>query len=157
MKAIICDIDGVIANHDQRTHHLEGKKDYNKFYAEIPFDTPILTTVELLQVFKETHFIILLTARPDTYFDTTVAWLETHKVPYDWIFMRQAGDYRPDYIVKREIFEHHLREQWEITAVFEDRTRCVEMWRALGLACWQNVFWDEQKPDGWNEKESQNV
>jgi len=141
MKAIICDIDGVIANTDHRIHHLDGIKDYLSFYDEMSSDAPILSTIQLLKVLKEAYVVILITARPDSHRLLTEAWLEEHNVPYDYLYMRKAGDFRPDVIVKEEIYFAQVNH--EIVAVFEDRTRVVEMWRKLGLPCWQNVFWKE--------------
>lgn len=51
--------------------------------------------------------------------------------------MRPAGDHRRDAIVKRELFDLHIRHQYRVTHVLDDRTQVVQMWRALGLTCLQ--------------------
>ena len=53
------------------------------------------------------------------------------------LYMRKDGDYRPDCIVKREIYEQEIKDKYDVVGVFEDRDSCVKMWRALGLTCFQ--------------------
>lgn len=53
------------------------------------------------------------------------------------LFMRKDGDFRPDWEVKKEIYEKELKDKYEILGVFEDRTQVVQMWRSLGLTCYQ--------------------
>jgi len=51
--------------------------------------------------------------------------------------MRKTGDSRKDSIVKREIFEEHIKGKYRIQFVLDDRNQVVEMWRQLGLTCLQ--------------------
>lgn len=53
--------------------------------------------------------------------------------------MRVAGDNRPDTIVKYEMFQK-IKDKYNIVGVFDDRECVVEMWRAVGLTCFQ-VDW----------------
>jgi hypothetical protein len=49
--------------------------------------------------------------------------------------MRAAGDFTPDEELKWQwIAEYDLSM---IMCVFDDRTKVVQMWRSLGLACFQ--------------------
>jgi len=47
--------------------------------------------------------------------------------------MREVGDMRKDRIVKLELFNEHIRHNYRVVAVWDDRKQVVEMWRALGL------------------------
>ena len=47
--------------------------------------------------------------------------------------MRQTGDHRRDSIVKLEIFDAHIRDVYDIVAVFDDRAHVVAAWRSIGL------------------------
>jgi len=68
----------------------------------------------------------------------TEAWLELYVgVPYEALFMRPEGDGRKDAVVKREIFDREIRDNWRIVGVFDDRQQVVRMWRALGLTVFQ--------------------
>lgn len=52
--------------------------------------------------------------------------------------MRKAGDHRDDVEVKREWLHEIEPPEWNrLTAVFDDRSRVVEMWRAAGVPCFQ--------------------
>jgi hypothetical protein len=51
--------------------------------------------------------------------------------------MRPAGDMRKDAIVKRELFDRHVRDRYDVTCILDDRSQVVDMWRSLGLTCLQ--------------------
>ena len=51
--------------------------------------------------------------------------------------MREDTDHRPDWQVKREIYEREIKDKYNVIGVFEDRQQCVDMWRSLGLTCFQ--------------------
>jgi hypothetical protein len=46
--------------------------------------------------------------------------------------MRKAKDYRDDAIVKSEMLDEILKT-YSVIAVFDDRTKVVDMWRSRGL------------------------
>lgn len=48
-----------------------------------------------------------------------------------------AGDMRKDSIVKRELFDAHIRDVYDVHYVLDDRQQVVDMWRGLGLAVFQ--------------------
>jgi hypothetical protein len=57
--------------------------------------------------------------------------------------MRPEGDNRKDSIVKRELFDTHVRNKFYIDFVLDDRDQVVDMWRNdLGLTCLQ-VDWGD--------------
>jgi hypothetical protein len=53
------------------------------------------------------------------------------------LFMRNANDYRPDEIVKKEIYEREIKGKYDIICVFDDRNKVVDMWREEGFLCCQ--------------------
>lgn len=65
----------------------------------------------------------------------THEWLRKHYDAYydDTLYMRSAKDQRPDSIIKRELFDAHIRDQYHVMAVLDDRPRVARMWRDLGL------------------------
>jgi hypothetical protein len=54
---------------------------------------------------------------------------------YRHLFMRRAGDSRPDQVIKREILD--LIPKDRVAYVLDDRQQVVDMWRAQGLTCLQ--------------------
>lgn len=69
--------------------------------------------------------------------EVTVQWLIDNDLPDGPLFMRPAHDNRQDAIVKRELFDKHIRNNYNVTLVLDDRDQVVKMWRSLGLTCLQ--------------------
>lgn len=139
-KAYIFDIDGTLADCSHRLHHITGdKKDWDAFYAACKDDKPITDVCMIAWKLDFSH-IIYLTGRPEKYRDMTNEWLGKNDLDfhcYSHLFMRANGDHRPDYVIKREIYEREIKDKYDVIGVFEDRQQCVDMWRALGLTCFQ--------------------
>jgi predicted kinase len=80
---------------------------------------------------------IIVSGRPETCRKETEDWLEKHGIIYKAMFMRAENDSRNDAIVKKEIYEAHIKDKYNVNAVFDDRDRVVRMWRSIGLRCFQ--------------------
>ena len=87
--------------------------------------------------FRNDHKIILLTGRRESYEKETLAWLDKNNVFFDKLLFRGKDDFRPDEIVKQEIYENHIRGFFEVLFVVDDRSSVVKMWRSIGLLCLQ--------------------
>lgn len=81
--------------------------------------------------------IVVITGREEKDRTATEDWLQMHEVPYKHVYMRVTGDKRKDTVAKKEIFETHVFPNYFTKYVLEDRRRVVDMWRALGLQCFQ--------------------
>lgn len=126
--AIICDIDGTLA-------HMDGRSPYDwKRVGEDKVDEEIRGILALYRLFAE---IIIVSGRDGSCVQETKDWLSENGIDYDALYMRSANDSRKDNIVKREIFDNHIRDQYNIRFVLDDRNQVVEMWRDLGLKCYQ--------------------
>ena len=139
----IFDIDGTLADCSQRLHFIQQEKpDWDAFYKDCVSDKPIAPTIELLRALQEYGAnIIYITGRPCKYMNETIQWLKKYtECPVRCLYMRTNDDHRPDYIVKKEIYEIDIKPYLKnecIWGVFEDRKQCVDMWRSLGLTCYQ--------------------
>lgn len=80
--------------------------------------------------------MLIVTGRPETYRKITEQWLIWNHIEYDNLYMRSENDCRSDVDVKREILQK-IREQYDVSFVFDDRTSVVKMWREEGLVCFQ--------------------
>lgn len=137
-QAIMVDLDGTLCDASHRVHHLQMKpKNWDAFYGGMSEDE-IIPAVELLikMAYCSDLKIVYLTGRPDNYRAKTEAWLVAHGLSSD-LFMRRAGDYRTDDVVKREIYEAEIEPFYNVRFVLEDRSRVVAMWRSLGIPCFQ--------------------
>jgi hypothetical protein len=141
MKAIICDIDGVIADLTHRLEHITGEtKNWEAFFEACTDDDPIMPVIRFLNASVGYFDIIYVTGRPERVRDKTIAWFEKNSVPFfrsqTRLLMRKDGDHRHDTQVKRELFRQFI-DQTNVIAVIEDRDAVVEMWRNEGLLCFQ--------------------
>lgn len=128
-KAVLCDIDGTLAHMTNRSPfewHRVGEDVYDDKIGE------------LIGLYRNNAQIILLSGRDGVCRPETEEWLKLFNVHYSALLMRPTGDTRKDSIVKRELFEKHIRDHYQVLFVLDDRDQVVEMWRdELGLKCLQ--------------------
>ena len=139
-KIIIVDIDGTLSDPSHRLKFIEdAKKDWDSFYEAMDKDKPVAEICDMVYTLSKENIIVISTGRPDNYKKLTEEWLHKQNIPYQQIFMRKAGDFRPDDVVKeellREIKRYYLSHQ--IAYAIEDRTRVVQMYRKNGIICLQ--------------------
>lgn len=51
--------------------------------------------------------------------------------------MRAQYDRRRDDVIKRAIFETHIKGVYDVSLALDDRDRVVALWRSLGITCLQ--------------------
>ena len=143
MKAIIFDTDGTVADCSHRVHHVKnGNHAWDAFFAGMDQDTVIEPVADIARAFygREGYAVIVVTARPadEQYKRMTEAWYANNNIPYDRMYMRKAGDYRKDAVVKAEILEQIIEDGYEPILAIDDRQQVIDMWRSYGictLAC----------------------
>jgi hypothetical protein len=130
-KAIIVDIDGTIATHyDEDGNQLREHHDYE----QVGIDLPVPEIIQIVQMYEfRGYHIIIVSGRMDHCREKTINWLIDNEVEFDELFMRKFKDFRPDDIVKYEIYEDRIYGVYDIEFVLDDRDRVVDMWRGLGL------------------------
>lgn len=127
---VIVDIDGTLAHMWDR-----GPYDWDRVYTD-HIDLMVAHAVDAFS--RQGHKIVLMSGRDGSSRELTEHWLSKWNVPYDELHMRAAGDMRKDSIVKRELFEEHVKDRFYPELVIDDRKQVVDMWRdELGLTVWQ--------------------
>lgn len=129
-KAVIVDIDGTVAK-------MNGRNPYE--WQRVGEDLPVKEIIELVWMLYELgHEVLFTSGRKDLCRELTDDWLNLNyeNVNYE-LFMRKADDNRPDDIVKLEIFNEKIRDNYDVRYVLDDRDQVVRMWRSLGLTCLQ--------------------
>ena len=138
---VVFDLDGTLALCGHRQHFIEGEhKDYAAFYAACVDDEPNWPVIWLLRslFYAGTNRVEIWTGRRADQETATRAWLRRYEANLCVaLSMRLLGDTRPDIVLKREWLVQARSEGRCPDLVFEDRTRCVEMWRSEGIACFQ--------------------
>jgi hypothetical protein len=141
----IFDLDGTLALNQHRQHFLENTpRQWDAWNAACVDDTPNKPLIWLLEkvVLAVGHHAYILTGRDEKQREPTREWLKralhTEKVDRVPLIMRPAGDHTEDTALKARWFEvlKQLHPNEEFVAI-EDRKRMVDMWRGLGLQCWQ--------------------
>jgi hypothetical protein len=149
---VICDLDGTLFNINHRVHFIEQENpDWTSFYANAIYDTPIMPTVEVIvSLYLAGHDIVFVTGRSEEIELETIAMLRQslrikgagHRrdrhIAFT-LFMREKGDHRPDYTIKKEWYNSRPQEfKASILFVLEDRQSVVDMWRNdCGVVCHQ--------------------
>ncbi|MDO4271561.1 MAG: hypothetical protein Q4C83_01065 [Candidatus Saccharibacteria bacterium] len=133
-EAFIIDIDGTVA--------LNGGRDYID-YSKVIQDEPSDNVIDILDQINWDYYVpIFVTGRNESCIDDTRTWINEYmdvgccSNPYQ-LHMRPKNDRRPDCELKKEIYDRFIKNNYKVVAVFEDRTRCVKMWREQGLTCLQ--------------------
>jgi predicted kinase len=138
-KAILVDIDGTIAQMGKRSPF-----DWEKVHL----DTPKWHVIGLVKGLRLAGYrIIFMSGRDEVCYPITWQWIADHfgwQEPEDFLlFMRTHQDQRKDSIIKRELFDGHVRGKFFVEAVIDDRNQVVDMWRReLGLTCLQVDYGD---------------
>lgn len=122
--AIICDIDGTLADLNGRNPHTPEKCGEDLVNRGVS---------EIIAKCMDGRTIILVSGREELYRQQTEDWLYNNRIDYDTLYMRQSGDRRKDDVVKKEIYENQIRGKYNILFVLDDRPRVCRMWYQLGL------------------------
>lgn len=130
-NAIIVDLDGTLALFEGiRTWQEQKRVGEDKLRASAALIT---------NLYKESGRgdVIIVTGRDASCIKETEYWLQKHHISYDALFMRDEADTRHDIAYKKEVYENQILPHYTIEFVLDDRNSVVEMWRELGLDCYQ--------------------
>lgn len=133
-QVVLCDIDGTIALRRGRNPYDQSKVLEDAFDPRMNF---------LLSSLLEKFQIIFLSGRQDTKQcrEDTEKWLKDNLgLSEVTLIMRPEGDFRPDDVVKKELYQKYIKDRYNVVCVFDDRDKVVRMWRNLGLLCCQVYY-----------------
>jgi 3-deoxy-D-manno-octulosonate 8-phosphate phosphatase KdsC-like HAD superfamily phosphatase len=138
-KAIIVDLDGTLTDCEHRVSHVQKEiKDWKSFNELMVHDNLNQWCFDIIQAMQISGSkIILLTGRTDDYRSHTEEWLKKNNVNYLNLFMRKASDEREDAIIKKEVYDNHIKDKFDVQFAIEDRKSVVKMWREVGVTCLQ--------------------
>lgn len=138
--AVICDLDGTLADIDHRLHFVrrEGKKDWRSFFEGIYNDKLKTDIAAVLHSMSNNDYpIVYCSGRPDDYRESTQHWIDANALPPGFLLMRTKGDFRPDSLVKEIILDFEILTRYRVLVSIDDRKQVVEMWRKRGITCMQ--------------------
>jgi len=132
-QCFIFDIDGTIADCNHRVHHLNGRtKNWAAFNAAMADDTPIESTIMVMNALSHNHAIILLTGRSEESRDITEAWLSRHSISADCLLMRGIDDFRQDWEMKED-FVSEILNKFDVHGAFDDSEGVLAMLNRRGI------------------------
>lgn len=127
-KAIIVDVDGTLTKMSDRSPY---------DWSRVKEDTINQPIVSLVRKLSDYYTVIVMSGRDSVCRDDTIEWLNENGVFFAEVFMRPEGDTRKDSIVKRELFDKYVRDNYQVEFILDDRNQVVQEWRQMGLTCLQ--------------------
>lgn len=125
--AFMVDIDGTLA-------HMNGKRGPFEWH-KVGLDEPDEVVIDVVNNLADDHTpynVIVMSGRDESCRAETEKWL-TGLLPFDELFMRSEKDMRSDNIVKAELFDTHVRDNYDVKFVIDDRWQVCRMWLTMGL------------------------
>ena len=137
-KVWVFDIDGTLADNDHRMHYLNGKKNWDAFFAEQHKDEPYQAVLDVLHsLVFDGHKVIVVTAREERFREDTLDWLNKHieyNFPSEDLYMRPIGNRGDDDKMKVDIVKNWIAANsgYKVGGIFEDRHRIIDAFRSEG-------------------------
>lgn len=127
-KAFMYDLDGTV-------YHMNDKR--GPYAHNVDVDDPDLVVQEIVRTLSLDLVPIAMSGRKAATRELTEHCLKRDGVPFDHLFMRADEDNRADNLVKLDLFNEHVRDNYDVQFVLDDRNQVVDMWRLIGLKCLQ--------------------
>ncbi len=133
--AVIFDADGTLFSHKG----IRSPYDYSKVHLDAQREKVVRNA---RMHYEAGDVIIIASGREDICRDATYEAVKKI-VPEFHLFMRPAGDKRQDRIIKGELFDKYIRNNFNVHCVYDDRDSVVSLWRnELKLDCFQVNYGD---------------
>ena len=133
-RAVVVDIDGVLADAQGRQHHLWDSRDWDAFFDDCG-DDPVDEVRTLLSLLDPTLVVLLVTARPLRVRELTVTWLDDHGLRWDLLVMRPTNEHAPAATFKRDVVDELREEGFTLELAMEDDPRNRAMYLDAGVPC----------------------
>lgn len=121
---LICDLDGTLSN-------FEGIRG--------PYDTVQCEKDKVNEqvanaLYHYSGCIILMSGRDSKFRPQTENWLAKNNIRHELLLMRKEDDLRRDSTIKLELFNEHIRNNYNVECVYDDRPQVLEeVWWPLGI------------------------
>lgn len=131
MDGTLCDISSI-------RHYVAGQaseRNFHKFHRESVNCPPHQHVVGgAIEAHESGLSVLIVTARAFRYCWETMFWLSHNlPVPYEQLYMRRDGDFRPDGIVKLEILSMIKADGYNVVKAWDDNPNVIEVWRRQGI------------------------
>ena len=132
LSCYIFDIDGTLALKSNRSPFEWGR------VGEDTVNVPVASVYRMLEssLGNEYKFFIF-SGRDSVCRKETEEWLQKYGIKYEGLFMRPENNMEKDSIIKARLFDENIRGKYNVAGVFDDRQQVVDMWRSMGITCFQ--------------------
>ena len=146
--AVCFDMDGTLNDVRRLQPFLMGRRrDFDSFHRMSEFEPANESVVTALRSAADAGLKILITtARQEKYRETTQKWLDDRGIPYENIFMRRQDDFRPDYEVKKDIFDF-INDFYDIVRCYDDNPQAIRAWEEKGVRVTKIPFINDPNSD----------
>lgn len=128
---VICDVDGTIAEKKEGKGE-RGWFDEDRVEEDNPRDLQFSVAKTTAQMREAC--LVGFSGRSEKARRGTQSWMfSQYDSTFNMLFMRKEGDSRPDYIVKKEMYEAEIKGKYNVLAIFDDRPAVCRMWEGLGF------------------------
>lgn len=134
--AVVFDMDGTLAEVSALAEKYLGKrpKDWHGFHTSSEFAPANQWVVDAARECARLGYAVLVvTGRAATYAGPTVRWLQANEVDFDRLYMRPAGDFRPDAVVKAKIIDQIAADGFAIRHAYDDNPVVLGLWDRLRI------------------------
>jgi len=126
-KVYLFDIDGTLANTSHRSPY-----DFDRL-SEDTLNEHVGAVYRALDLDGAVGGVIM-SGRSEQFRPTTELWLDREGIRNYWdFFMRKEGDTRRDSVVKLELFNEYVRDNFQVIGAFDDRLRVCRIWHQIGI------------------------
>jgi hypothetical protein len=135
-RAVIVDIDGVLADTSARQHLLErpgGGRDWDAFFGAAGDDLPFIEVPAMTRDLPTDTAAVLVSGRPDWLADLTVDWLTRHGMRWDLLLVRRRGDRTGAARFKRVVLGSIRDAGFSVAMAVDDDERVTTMYLAEGI------------------------
>jgi predicted kinase len=150
--AVGFDLDGTLDDVRSVRHFLDkderGRKNFDMFHRSSLFTPPNESVVEILRdAQKEGYAILITTARGAEYKEVSQRWLHENGIEFDNYYCRAKGDFRPDNVVKDEMY-HEISRHYDLVHQVDDNPRAIESFEKNGVLVTKVPFGDAAPAEG---------
>jgi predicted kinase len=129
------DLDGSLSDTRSITHFVKGKyRNFDMFHRSSFFTPPNPEVVQILRDAQANGLAVLgTTARGEAYREVTELWLNNNDIILDNLFMREEGDFRPDYEVKSDMLRDKIKPYYDLVMQVDDNPAATKAFVEGGI------------------------
>jgi len=140
MDAVIYDVDGTLCDVSTIRHYVEAPKGQRNFDAFHKAGTTVCPPNHwVAQAARDDHAagraVLIVSARMQKWGRPTIRWAQAWDIPFTDAWFRPNNDFRPDHLVKRDIYHDICSRGYNVVKAYDDNPSIVDLWRELQVEC----------------------